>query len=379
MDYMRRALDLARMAMGSTSPNPSVGAVVVRDGQVVGEGYTQPPGSAHAEVMALAMAGQKAAGATLYVTLEPCSHFGRTPPCVRAVIEAGITAVHMAILDPNPRVNGQGRRQLEAAGIATYLGQGSEEATEINEAFLKHTRNRQPFVTAKWAMSLDGKIATRGGDSKWITGPIARAYAHYLRAINDAVVVGVGTVLADDPQLTVRIPESVAAAVTPARVWPAQAQQPLRIVLDSQGRIPLSAKVLDIRSGPTMVATTERIDDEKKRALEALGVEVCVLPERNGMTDFGALMCLLGERGLAGVLVEGGGQVLGSAVFEGWVDKVCAFVAPKIIGGESAPSPVRGLGAGRMAEIISSRRQRVYTMGDDLLVVGYVSEGGEND
>lgn len=372
---MRRALNLARMALGSTSPNPAVGAVVVRDGRVVGEGFTQPPGHAHAEVVALAMAGARARGAAMYVTLEPCAHFGRTPPCADAIVEAGIEEVHIAILDPNPLVNGRGRSRLEEAGVRTHLGEGADEAAEINEAFLKHVVTRRPFVTAKWAMSLDGKIATRSGDSKWITGATARAYAHYLRAINDAVVVGVATVLADDPRLTVRIPEDVSADSTPAGLWPRQPRQPLRVVLDSHGRIMATARVLDVSDGPAMVATTERMSPSTRRDIEARGAEVLVVPERDGLVDLRAVMDALGERGVTGVLIEGGGQVLGSAMFDGLVDKVCAFVAPKVIGGDAAPSPVRGAGAPTMAQVINLHRQRLFTVGEDVLVVGYTRGG----
>ncbi len=374
MDYMRRALDLARMALGTTSPNPAVGAVVVKDGHIVGEGYTQPPGSAHAEVVALGEAGSRAAGATLYVTLEPCSHFGRTPPCSQAVIQAGIAEVHMSILDPNPLVSGGGRRQLEDAGIRTYLGEGADEAREINEAFLKRVTTGMPFVTAKWAMSLDGKIATRSGDSKWITSAPARAYGHYLRAINDAVIVGIGTVLADDPELTVRLRTDLAAETTPARVWPRRGTQPLRVVLDSQGRIPLTAKVLNPAAGPVLVATTEWMDVDRRRAIRSRGAELFVLPERDGVVDLHALLSALVERGVNGVLIEGGGKVLSSAVFGHLVDKVCAFIAPKIIGGDGAPSPVRGSGAETMAGVVDLERQCVHAIGDDVLITGYISQ-----
>lgn len=370
---MRRALKLARRALGSTSPNPAVGAVVVKDGRVVGEGFTQPPGCAHAEVMALASAGARARGASMYVTLEPCAHFGRTPPCADAIVEAGIEEVHIAILDPNPLVNGQGRLRLERAGVRTHLGEGADEATEINEAFMKHVTTGCPFVTAKWAMSLDGKIATRSGDSKWLTGITARAYAHYLRAINDAVVVGVGTVLADDPRLTVRIPEDLPPDSTPAGLWPCHPRQPLRVVLDSRGRIPTMARILDVSEGPSMVATTERMSPSARRDIEARGAEVLVVPERDGLVDLRAVIGALGERGVMGVLIEGGGQVLGSAMFDGLVDKVCAFIAPKIVGGDDAPSPVRGIGAPNMAHVINLRRQRLFAVGEDALLIGYTS------
>ena len=241
--FMGLALSLALKAVGSVSPNPPVGAVLVRDGEVVGEGYTQPPGQAHAEIVAIRQAGPRARGATLYTTLEPCNHQGRTGPCSEAIIEAGVVEVHSAVTDPNPRVKGGGLSRLSEAGIAVSTGEMAGEASRLIEAYAKHVTTGTPFVTAKFAMSLDGKIATRTGSSQWITGEEARAYAHRLRAASDAVMVGINTVLADDPRLTARDGSGAALG-----------RQPLRVVVDSRGRIPREARMLG-EPGSTLVVT----------------------------------------------------------------------------------------------------------------------------
>ncbi len=352
MSHMRRALLLARRALGSVSPNPAVGAVIVKDGEVVGEGWTQPPGQAHAEVMALRHAGARARGATLYVTLEPCSHFGRTPPCADAVIAAGIAEVHAALIDPNPLVNGGGIARLRDAGIRTHVGEGKDEAREIIEAYIKHKTTGLPFVTAKFAMSLDGKIATRSGDSKWITGEEARRYVHELRAVSDAIIVGVNTVIADDPQLTARDAEGKPLA-----------RQPLRVVVDSSGRTPKEARMLG-EPGKTLIATT-------RENLAWAGAETMLVPSRNGLVDAGELLKKLGQRDVTSVFVEGGGTLLGSLFDQRLVDKVIAFVAPAIIGGRAAPSPVGGEGVETMADALRLQRVRVTQLGTDVAITGY--------
>lgn len=360
MDYMLRALDLARQALGKTSPNPAVGAVIVKEGQVVGEGSTQPPGSWHAEVMALKQAGEKARGATMYVSLEPCCHFGRTPPCTEAIIEAGIGEVHIATLDPNPVVSGKGKAELEAAGIRVRLGKHEGEARELNEAYFKFIATGLPFVTAKFAMSLDGKIATRGGESKWITGEEARRYAHGLREMVDAIVVGVNTVLADDPQLT----------------SPSGERQPLRVVVDSGARTPPTAKLLQM-PGSTLVVTTGAAEAGKIERLKEAGAEVVALPGLDGLVDLRELLRLLGQRDVTSVVVEGGGTLLGSFFDLRLVDKVVAFVAPVIIGGEGAKPAVGGRGAERLAQALRLSQVRVERLGEDVLISGYI-EGGSN-
>ena len=359
MPHMQRALALARRAAGAVSPNPAVGAVVVRDGRVVGEGHTQPPGQAHAEVVALRQAGARAAGATLYTTLEPCSHYGRTPPCTQAVIDAGIAEVRSAIADPNPRVNGAGHARLRDAGIVVRVGEGAEEAAEIIEAYAKHVVTGLPFVTAKFAVSLDGKIATSGGESRWITGERARAYAHELRAASDAVMVGIGTALADDPQLTARDAEG--------RPLP---RQPSRVVVDSGGRLPTAARML-AEPGETIVAVA-RPSAGRVRALERAGAVVLPAPSADGdAVDLAALLDELGRRDVTSVLAEGGGALLGSLFDARLVDKVVGFVAPVIIGGADAPTPVAGEGATSMAGVTRLARVRTRTLDGDVVVVGY--------
>ena len=358
-DHMRRAIALARQALGTTSPNPSVGAVVVKDGVVVGEGSTQPPGQPHAEVMALRQAGEASRGASLYVTLEPCSLQGRTSPCTLAVIEAGVRRVVAATLDPNPKVDGQGVAELRDAGIEVLLGDGQEEAQELYEGFAKHVNTGMPFSTAKFAMSLDGKIATRSGDSKWITGTLARRYVQEMRRTSDAIMVGVGTLLRDDPKLTSR-DESGAAL----------ARQPIRVVLDSTGRTPTNAQLLK-EPGHTLVAVAHATND-RVDALAAAGAEILRVPSTGEeLVDPCALFRVLGARGLVNVLVEGGGTLLGFFFDLRLVDKVTAFVAPTVIGGAAAPSPVGGEGSGDMSQVMRLSRVKVERLGEDILVIGY--------
>jgi diaminohydroxyphosphoribosylaminopyrimidine deaminase/5-amino-6-(5-phosphoribosylamino)uracil reductase len=365
IEYMVRALGLGRRALGWCSPNPAVGAVVVRNGTVVGEGFTQQPGQAHAEIVALRAAGDAASGADLYVTLEPCSHFGRTPPCTEALIAAGIKSVHAAMLDPSPWVDGGGIKALEAAGIETFVGECAGDAERTNEAYFKWVRTGLPFLTLKYAMTVDGKIATRTGSSFWITGPEAREYVALLRSRVDAVLVGIGTVLADDPQLTVRPGELGHPELEPAH-------QPLRVVLDSDARLPLDARlVAGGLPGKTQVFTTERAARERRQALEERGVEVLVVPEQHGRVDACEALRLLGKRGVTSVLAESGGVLAASLIRTGAVDKVLAFIAPKIVGGETAPTPVEGLGVERMDEAIQLRNPSWTVLGQDVLLTAY--------
>jgi diaminohydroxyphosphoribosylaminopyrimidine deaminase/5-amino-6-(5-phosphoribosylamino)uracil reductase len=362
MDYMAQALSLARLALGQVSPNPAVGAVVVKEGVVLGQGYTQPPGSDHAEIVALKQAGEKARGGTLYVTLEPCCHYGRTPPCTQAVIAAGISEVQAATIDPNPRVSGKGKAELEQAGIRVYVGEHEEEAKEIIEAFARYITTGLPFATAKFAMSLDGKIATRTGDSRWITGEEARRYVHNLRYINDAIMAGVNTVLADDPLLTVRCCGGRGGSAK---------RQPLRVIVDSQGRTPLTARLFT-EPGKILLAVGRRMPPEKKAAFAQTGAELLELPSSGGLVDLTSLLKALGERQITSVLVEGGGTLLGSLFDNGLVDKVVAFIAPVIIGGREAKMAVGGRGVEKLAEALKLERVRVESLGDDLMVSGYV-------
>jgi len=356
---MRRALELAALGLGRTSPNPAVGAVVVRDDTVVGEGYHERAGGPHAERVALARAGEAARGADLYVTLEPCCHYGRTPPCTDAIIEAGIRRVIFASADPDIRAGGRGAQQLTAAGIEVEEGLLRDEADRLNEAYLKHKRAGRPFVTLKLAMSLDGKIATRSGDSRWITGTAARARVHEMRNRSDAVMVGVGTVLADDPRLTTRGIEGGRDAV--------------RIVCDSHARTPPEAQVIrEASEAPCLVAVTEGAEQERLDGLSAAGAEVLVLPADEGRVDLDTLSVALGERDIMSVLLEGGGTLAWSALEAGILNKVALFYAPIIIGGQEAVASVGGAGVERIDDAFRLQDITLQRWGDDLLVEGYV-------
>jgi len=361
MDYMEQALSLAKLALGQASPNPAVGAVVVEGEKIVGQGYTQPPGSHHAEVLALEQAGEQARGSVLYVTLEPCCHYGRTPPCTKAIISAGISEVHIATLDLNPLVSGRGKAELEREGIKVYLGEREEEAKEINEAYIKFITTGMPLVTAKFAMSLDGKIATRSGDSYWITGKEARRQVHNLRYVNDAIMVGVNTVLADNPQLTTRCGGTGGKAK----------KQPLRVIVDSKGRTPPTARLFS-EPGSTIIALGKTAQPEEKAAFVQAGAELLELPSGEGLVDLRGLLKALGEREITSVLVEGGGILLGTLFDSGLVDKVITFIAPIVIGGKEAKTAVAGKGIDKMAEAIKLKRVKIERFSEDLMVSGYV-------
>ena len=359
MGYMQRALELSREALGLSSPNPPVGAVVVKDGQVVGEGHTLPPGQAHAEVIALLQAGERARGADLYTTLEPCCHFGKTPPCTRDIIRAGISRVHVATLDPNPLVNGKGLSELEDAGLSVHLNECGEEARQVAEAYTKFVATGRPFVTAKFAMSLDGKIATASGDSRWISSEESRRRAAELRRQSDAVMVGIGTVLADDPRLTAR---DEAGGNLP--------RQPLRVVVEGAATLPPGAQLL--REPGQVLVATPKVADDRAAALAGDGAEVLHLPAGDDLVDLEALMQALGQRGVTCLLVEGGGVLLGSLFDRGLVDKVVAFVSPVILGGRDAPTPVAGVGAVAMAGAVRLVRSKAELIGEDAMITGYV-------
>jgi diaminohydroxyphosphoribosylaminopyrimidine deaminase/5-amino-6-(5-phosphoribosylamino)uracil reductase len=367
--YMRRALALARQAEGRTSPNPMVGAVIVKDGRIIGEGYHCRAGAPHAETTALLAAGDSARGASMYVTLEPCAHHGRTPPCVDAIIAAGVAEVYYAISDPNPSVNGKAHAQLEAAGVTMHRGPCEDEARELNRPFFKHVMTGRPFVTAKFAMSLDGKIATRAGDSRWISNEAARRRAHELRNITDAILVGAGTTLADDPQLTTRLPALSLQREGATGEVLADVRHSLRIVADSRGRVPLLARVFDpALPGRTVLATTAAAPAAHCAELAARGVEVWTLPAAgDGRISLPALLGEIGRRGMLTLLVEGGSELLGAFFAEKLVDRVWAFIAPIIIGGRNAPGPVGGLGIEVLARARRLRRLQVEMIGSDSL------------
>ncbi len=355
---MGEALHLARLGAGATSPNPMVGAVVVAGGRVIGRGYHARAGAPHAEVLALQHAATGARGATLYVTLEPCDHWGRTPPCTEAIIRAGIRRVVAAMLDPDHRVSGRGLRRLSEAGIEVAVGVAEREARDLNEAYIKHRTTGIPFVTAKWAMTLDGRIATRSGESRWISGEASRALAHELRAASDAILVGIGTVLRDDPALTARTP--------------AAGRSPRRIVLDSTLRIPPTARALARDGTPVLIATTARAPADARRTLEAVGAEVLVVEGPDGRVDLDALLRELGRRGTLSLLVEGGGTVHGAFMDARLVDKVLVFVGPQIVGGP-APGPVGGTGVDALAAAWRVTRTTVRQVGHDVVIEGYLA------
>jgi diaminohydroxyphosphoribosylaminopyrimidine deaminase/5-amino-6-(5-phosphoribosylamino)uracil reductase len=354
--FMRRALELAARGRGLTSPNPMVGAVVVTpDGEVVGEGFHAKAGGPHAEIEALRAAGARARGATLYVTLEPCSHQGRTPPCAPRVIEAGVARVVAAVGDPNPLVSGHGFAELRRAGVEVVTGVGTTDAERQNRVFLTAMRERRPHVTLKAGMTLDGKIADLHGASRWITGELARQHAHRLRSESDAILVGIGTVLRDDPELTVRL----------GQPWP---REPLRVVLDTGARTPVGARFIRAgRPSCALIAVGAEAPEGRVRDLAASGAAVVSCRTRDGRVDLGALLAELFAREVRAVLVEGGGEVHGAFLDAGLVDGVAMFAAPLLIGGRRA-TPVVG-GAGR--ELKSAVRLggfTVTTLGDDLLI-----------
>lgn len=361
MVYMERALSLAKLALGQVSPNPAVGAVIVHDGEVVGQGYTQPPTQPHAEIVALTQAGEKAKGAKLYVTLEPCCHYGRTPPCTKAIIKAGIKEVHMAMIDPNPVVNGKGKAELDKAGIKTIVGESENAAKEINEAYIKYITTGIPFITVKFALSLDGKIATRTGDSRWISGEESRKYVHFLRYASDAIMVGVSTVVIDDPSLTTRCGGGRGGTAV---------KQPLRVIIDTNGRTPMNARVFQ-QPGKTLLAYS-KINKTKRTAYTKTGAEMMELPtDEQGLVDINSLLKELGKREITSVLCEGGGTLLGTLFENHLVDKVVAFIAPIVIGGTEVKTPVLGRGVDHIAEALRLQHIKIERFGDDVMISGY--------
>jgi diaminohydroxyphosphoribosylaminopyrimidine deaminase / 5-amino-6-(5-phosphoribosylamino)uracil reductase len=360
--WMARAMALAEGGRGTTSPNPMVGAVLVLDGRVVGEGFHRAPGEPHAEIAALAAAGPAAAGATCYVTLEPCAHQGRTPPCADALLQAGVARVVAALPDPDRRVDGAGLQRLRAAGVVVTVGVGADAAAEQNAAYLTHRRLGRPRVTLKAAASLDGKVAAPDGSSQWITGPAARADAHRLRAEADAVAVGAGTALADDPRLTARLPGYLS-------------RQPLRVLVDAAGRVGAGGHLFDA-AAPTLVATTAHAPASAVAAWKRAGAEVLVCPEvplgAGGRgVDLAALAAALGRRGVLELLVEGGPRLHAGFWAAGLADRLVWYLAPLVIGGDGAPGLLRGGGAPTLTAARPLRIASVERLGVDLRVVAY--------
>ncbi|MHB9134435.1 MAG: bifunctional diaminohydroxyphosphoribosylaminopyrimidine deaminase/5-amino-6-(5-phosphoribosylamino)uracil reductase RibD [Armatimonadota bacterium] len=355
--YLRRTLALAKRAHGYTAPNPMVGAVVVREGVVVGEGFHPQAGQPHAEVFALRAAGEQARGATLYISLEPCAHYGRTPPCTEAVINAGIHRVVFASTDPNPHVAGQGAAGLRAAGIDVEYGLLAAEEARLNEAWRHWIVTRRPFITLKMAASLDGKIATRTWESQWITGEAARRDVHRLRATQDAILTTSATVLADNPALTARLPRS---------------RHPRRIVVDTLARTSPEALVYAASSPPPILATAIG-DDARLAPFRKRGVEVLTLPAPDDCLDLDVLMTELGQREITSLMIESGGRFAGALLAAGLVHKVRLYLAPLLIGGEDAPSMLGNPGAAHLADAPRLHDVTWKRVGEDWRVEGYLN------
>ncbi|MGM0502839.1 MAG: bifunctional diaminohydroxyphosphoribosylaminopyrimidine deaminase/5-amino-6-(5-phosphoribosylamino)uracil reductase RibD, partial [Bacillota bacterium] len=357
-DYMKRALELASQAKGDTSPNPLVGAVIVKDGKIIGQGYHHYAGGNHAEINALNQAGEKAEGATLYVNLEPCTHFGKTPPCSDAIVESGLARVVIAMEDPNPKIAGAGIEKLKNAGIEVEVGILEEEAKVLNEVFIKYITTDKPFVILKNAMTLDGKIATKTGDSKWISGAQSRDLVHQLRDQVDAILVGIGTVLADNPRLTTRLPEGAGS-------------DPIRIVLDSELKIPVDSNlVVQESNAETIVVTNRNSNQSKKEGLISKGVKIIEVGNSSRI-DLHKLMVELAHEEITSVLVEGGSEINSSFWEAELVDKLYLFIAAKIIGGADAVPVVGGTGVEKIKKGINIVDKEIKELGDDLLIVGY--------
>lgn len=355
---MRMALDLARKGKGWTTPNPLVGAVIVKDGRVIGQGYHQKYGQPHAEVNAIASAKEDVTGATVYVTLEPCSHFGKTPPCSDLLIDKNIKRVVVGMLDPNPLVAGKGIERLRNNEIEVVTGVLEEESQKLNEIFIKYIVTKRPFVIMKNAMSLDGKIATVTGESQWISGESSRKQVHTLRHELAGIMVGIETIIKDDPQLTSRTLNS---------------RNPIRIVVDSQLRIPLTSKVLTQQDeAKTIVATTKRANKEKLETLKQMGIEVIMTKEKYERVDLQELMKVLGTKEIDSILLEGGATLNFSALEEGIVDKIQSYIAPKIIGGKEAKTAVEGAGVQSLKNAYRIDRMTAVMVGEDLFVEGYI-------
>lgn len=358
--YMRLAMQLAGNAIGRTSPNPLVGAVIVKDNRVVGCGWHRKAGTPHAEIHALNQAGELAQGADVYVTLEPCAHYGKTPPCAKALVEAKVKNVYGGLLDVNPKVAGKGFKILEDAGIHVEYGFLQDELRKQNEVFFKWIEHKKPFIVLKAAMTLDGKIATATGQSKWITNETSRAYGYKLRDIYDGIMVGINTVIEDNPMLTARVDGG---------------KNPIRIVVDSSLKIDINANVVQDKSAKTIVATTDKADKDKILKLQAQDVDVIVVDkDEKDKVDIEKLLDILGQQNICSILVEGGATLSGSFVAKKLVDKVYFFIAPKIIGGKEAKTPVAGTGILNLQEALALKDIQIEKLEEDILIIGRVDK-----
>jgi diaminohydroxyphosphoribosylaminopyrimidine deaminase/5-amino-6-(5-phosphoribosylamino)uracil reductase len=360
--WMKRALRLAEKGRGRTSPNPMVGAILVKDDKLVGEGYHAKAGEAHAEIIALQRAREEARGAILYLNLEPCTHYGKTPPCAPQVVEAGVKRVVVGMEDPNPLVKGKGIEILRSAGLDVEVGILDKECRRLNEAFCKYILKKEPFVILKAAATLDGKIATRNGDSKWISGETSRRFLHKLRSQVDGVLVGIGTVLKDDPLLTARVRGG---------------RDPYRIVLDSRLKISEAARVIGTLPSKAIVATTELAPEDKIERLGKRGARILTLDSKEGRVNLKSCLSKLGEIGMMSLLVEGGSQVNGSFLDEGLIDKLLLFLSPKLIGDNQALGIFGGSGVSNLQEAIPLKEINARRIGEDILLEGYLEWGTE--
>lgn len=371
-EYMRRAMELAKKGMGHVSPNPMVGCVVVKNGQIISEGFHEKIGGFHAERNALLGCGEDSFGADLYVTLEPCCHFGKTPPCTDIIMEKGIARVFVGAMDSNPLVAGKGVSILREHGIEVETGILEKECRDLNEIFFSYIRNKIPFVAMKYAMTLDGKIACESGDSKWVTSDEARNHVHYLRKKYSGIMVGIGTVLLDDPMLDCRIEEGV---------------NPIRIICDTHLRLPVDCRIaLTANDIPTYLVYGENGaltancvyegNEEKKRQYEELGIKLLPVPVKDCHIDLGVMLKKLGELGIDGILAEGGGTLNASLLTQGFVNRVYAYIAPKLVGGAGAKSPVEGTGILKMSDALRLTEKEIKYLGEDILVTGKLGKGG---
>ena len=359
--YMQRALDLAARAIGRTSPNPLVGAVLVKNSEIVGEGYHRKAGTPHAEINALQAAGDNARDATLYVTLEPCSHYGRTAPCADAVVKAGVKRVVIACLDHNPRVSGRGVKILQDAGIETSVGVLQEQALRLNEFFFKYIQTGIPFISLKVATTLDGKIATSTGDSRWISSEASRKYVHELRNIYDAIMVGIGTVLKDDPMLNTRLDRK-------------DTRDPVRVIIDSQLEIPLSSNIArSANRQKTIVFCSRQADQEKLKLIQESGIEVVQVEGSKDKLLLQEVFKVLGDREIMSIMVEGGGEINGYLIEKHLIDKVYWFIAPKLVGGREAPTAVGGVGIEKLKDALPVKSLQISRFADDILITGYLN------
>lgn len=358
--YMKRVIELAHLGEGNVNPNPLVGAVIVKDGNIIGEGYHKRFGESHAEIEAFKNCKEDPSCGTLYVNLEPCSHYGKTPPCVESIIKKGIKKVIIGMKDPNPMVSGRGIEMLRKSDIEVKVGILEDECKKLNEIFIKYITYKKPFCILKWASTLDGKICSSIGDSKWITGEDSREYVHLVRNKVSSIMVGVNTILRDNPSLTTRLKNR-------------KGVNPTRIIVDSKGRTPLNARIFK-EEGDTFIATTSKIQEKKIKDLEKIGAKIIITPEKDGKVDLQYLVNYLAEINIDSILLEGGGTLNYSALKEGIVDKVLMFLAPKILGGENSKTPVEGEGIKYVKDCIKIKDLSIKNFKEDILIEGFINE-----